>query len=171
MPVIAKLRELKIAPRKVRLVAELIRGKRTQEAQGLLRFTIKKGCLPILKLLDSAISNAKNNFGLNENNLYIAKIFVDEGHKQRKFRARARGTASFIKKRSSHVTIILETVKDLSQDSKLPVVAQEKAEKIVSEKVKKAQGKTKVAIRVSHMRKKNRMRTNNPGKIFRRKSI
>ena len=74
MPVTAKLRHLRITPRKVRLVADLIRGKRAEEAQNILNFTIKKAAFPILKLLRSALANAKNSFQLDESNLYISKI-------------------------------------------------------------------------------------------------
>jgi len=171
MPVTAKLRELKIAPRKVRLVAGLIRRKGVKEAQGLLRFTVKKGCLPILKLLNSAISNAKNNHQLSENDLYVAKVFVDEGRKQRKFRARARGTASFIKKRSSHVTIILDTVNKSEKTKKdgSAALATVKADRVESGKIRKI--KSKVAIKNSRPSKKGLTGAKNSAKIFRRKAF
>jgi len=76
MEVKAKLRYLRIAPRKVRLVADLIRGKSTEEAQRILNFTLKKPARPLLKLLKSAIANAKHNFQMEESRLYIAKITV-----------------------------------------------------------------------------------------------
>jgi len=108
--VTAKLRYLRIAPRKVRLVTDLIRGKPVEEAQTVLNFTIKKGAQPLLKLLKSAIANAKNNFQLDPANLYISKILVDEGPKLKRWRARARGMASEIQKKTSHVTIVLDEV-------------------------------------------------------------
>jgi large subunit ribosomal protein L22 len=80
----ARLRYLRIAPRKVRLVADLIRGKSVEEAERILNFTRKKAALPLLKLLKSAIANAKHNFNLDEKNLYISKITVDEGPKMEK---------------------------------------------------------------------------------------
>jgi len=110
MPVIAKLRYLRIAPRKVRLVADLIRGKRIEEAQNILNFKVKKAALPLLKLLRSATANAKNNFQLDESNLYIAKILVDEGPKYKRWRARARGRADEIQKKTSHVTVVLDEI-------------------------------------------------------------
>ena len=79
MVVTAKLRYLRIAPRKVRLVADLLRGKSVEEAQNILNFTQKRVALPILKLLKQGISNAKNNFQMEEKNLYISKVLVDEG--------------------------------------------------------------------------------------------
>ena len=110
MPVIAKLRYLRIAPRKVRLVVDLIRGKRIEEAQNILNFTIKKAALPLLKLLRSAAANAKNNFQLDESNLYIAKILVDEGPKYKRWRARSRGRAAEIQKKTSHITVVLDEI-------------------------------------------------------------
>ena len=108
MPVTAKLRYLRIAPRKVRLVADLIRGKPVEEVQTILNFTQKRAALPILKLLKQAIANAKNNFQMKEKNLYISKILVDEGPKLKRVMPRARGHADEIQKKTSHITIILD---------------------------------------------------------------
>ena len=117
--VIAKLRYLKIASRKVRLVANLIRGKKVEEAQNILNFTIKKASLPLLKLLKQAVANAKNNFQLNESNLFITKILVDEGPKYKRWRARSRGKAEQIQKKTSHITVVLdELVKGASRKIK-----------------------------------------------------
>ncbi len=77
MQVIAKLNYLRIAPRKVRLAADLIRWKSIEEAQTILNFTNKKAASSLLKLLKQAISNAKNNFQLDPSNLYISKVLVD----------------------------------------------------------------------------------------------
>jgi len=107
MEVIAKLNNLRIAPRKVRLVANLIKGMDTQNARGQLKFLVKKSSVPVGKLLDSAIANAKNNFSLDENNLYISKITVDEGQTLKRWLPRAFGKASPLMKRTSHVTIVL----------------------------------------------------------------
>ena len=108
MPVTAKLRYLRIAPRKVRLVADLIRGKTVEEAQNILNFTQKRAALPILKLLKQGSSNAKNNFQMEEKNLYISTILVDEGPKLKRVRPRARGQANEIQKKTSHITLVLE---------------------------------------------------------------
>ncbi|PIW91361.1 MAG: 50S ribosomal protein L22, partial [Candidatus Nealsonbacteria bacterium CG_4_8_14_3_um_filter_37_36] len=104
--VTAKLRYLRITPRKVRQVSDLIRGKTVEEAQTILRYTVKKAAQPLLKLLKSAVASAKNNFQLEELNLYISKILVDEGPKLKRWRARARGRADEIQKKTSHVTIV-----------------------------------------------------------------
>lgn len=111
MAIIARLNYLRIAPRKTRLVADLIRGKSAEKAQNILKFTTKKGAIPISKLLKSALANAKNNSQLKESNLYISKITVDEGPKYKRWRARARGQAAEIQKRTSHITIILDEIK------------------------------------------------------------
>ena len=110
MAVTAKLRYLRIAPRKVRLVSDLIRGKTVGEAQTVLNFIVRRAASPLLKLLKQAIANAKNNFQLSEDNLYISKITVDEGPKLKRFRPRARGQASAIQKKTSHITLILDEI-------------------------------------------------------------
>jgi large subunit ribosomal protein L22 len=110
MPVVAKLNYLRIAPRKVRLVADLIRGKSVGEAQAILSFTIKKGSSPLLKLLSSAAASARNNFQLEESNLYVSKIKVDEGPKYKRFFPRARGQAYEIQKKTSSITLVLDMI-------------------------------------------------------------
>ena len=105
------MRYLRIAPRKVRLVADLIRGKRAQDAQAILGFTTKAAASPIFKLLNSAMANAKNNFHLESSDLYVSKISVDEGPKFKRWRARARGQAAEIQKKTSHVNLILGEIK------------------------------------------------------------
>jgi len=108
MPTTAKLRYLRIAPRKVRLVADLIRGKSVEEAQIILNFTQKRAASPILKLLKQATTNAKNNFQLKEENLFISKILVNEGPKLKRVFPRARGSADTIQKKASHIILVLE---------------------------------------------------------------
>jgi len=115
MPFTAKLKYLRIAPRKVRLVADLIRGKTIEEAQNILNFATKKAATPLLKLLRSGIANAKNSFQLEESNLYIKKILVDEGPKLKRWRPRARGQAYEIQKKTSHITLILDEIKKKPQ--------------------------------------------------------
>lgn len=110
MPVTAKLNYLRIAPRKVRLVADLIRKKKIEEAQTVLNFTKKKAAEPLLKLLKTAIADARHNFQLEASNLYISKITVDGGPKYKRWRPRARGAAYEIQKKTSHVTLVLDEV-------------------------------------------------------------
>lgn len=116
--VIAKLRRLRIAPRKVRLVADLIRKKPVQEARTILEFTQKKAAKPLKKLLESAIANAKNNFHLDPSKLYIAKITVDEGPKYKRWMPRARGRADLILKKTSHITLVLKEMEELKLKEK-----------------------------------------------------
>ncbi|MDO8524235.1 MAG: 50S ribosomal protein L22 [bacterium] len=111
MQVIAKLNNLRISPRKVRLVADMVRGKSAGKAQASLGFCIKKGALPLKKLLDSAVANAKNNFKLEEKDLFISLIKVDEGRTLKRWRARARGRACRIEKKTSNITLNLDIFK------------------------------------------------------------
>ena len=102
------LNNLRIAPRKVRLVANLIKKSSVLSAEAQLKFQRKKAALPILKLLKSAIASAVNNFNLSPGHLYITNILVDEGQKLKRFRPRAFGRAGAIHKKTSHITLILE---------------------------------------------------------------
>jgi large subunit ribosomal protein L22 len=112
MEIIAKLNYYRMAPRKVRLVAGLIRGKKVNEVLSQLAFTSKRFAPDMAKLLKSAISNAKNNFKIkDEQNLYIKKIKVDEGPTLKRYMPRARGRAAMIRKRTSHITVVLESKK------------------------------------------------------------
>lgn len=129
MPITAKLRYLRIAPRKVRLTADLIRGKKVQEALNQLQFITKRAALPLTKLLKSAMANARNNFGLEEGNLYISKITVDEGPKLKRWMPRARGRVTEIQKKTSHITLILDEITKKPKKVKKAKKA-EKVEKI-----------------------------------------
>src|SRR4030043_1619914 len=99
MSVTAKLLNLRIAPRKVRLAADLIRGKSVEEAQTILNFMVKKAANPLKKLLNQASANAKHNFQLDSSDLYVIKITVDEGPKYKRWQPRSRGRASEIQKK------------------------------------------------------------------------
>lgn len=111
MKVTAKLRYLRITPRKVRLVTDLIRGKKVSEALDLLKFVTKGAVKPLTKLLNQAISNAKHDFKLDESKLYITKLLVNEGPKLKRFLPKARGQASEIQKKTSHITLVLDEIK------------------------------------------------------------
>ncbi len=126
MQVMAKLNYLRMAPRKVRLVADLIRRKKIAEARAILSFTVKNGSKPLQKLLLSAVANAKNNFQLDPENLYISKITVDEGPKLKRWMPRARGQAYEIQKKTSHITIILDEIKTGKKVKKARKAAKEK---------------------------------------------
>lgn len=94
------------SPRKVRLLADLVRGKKVKEAVSALSFADKRAAGPFLKLLQSAIANAKQQ-GKDEGALLVAKVTVDKGTTMKRFMPRARGSASPIKKHSSHIAIEL----------------------------------------------------------------
>lgn len=104
----AELNHLRIAPRKVRLIADLIRGKRVLEAERVLRFAGRHAAEPLAKLLHSAVANARHNFQIVDSaSLTIAEIRVDGGPVLKRTEPRAFGRASQIRKRTSHVTLIL----------------------------------------------------------------
>jgi len=103
----AKLNHLRISPRKVRLVTDLIKGLPVKQAEIQLKFLTKRSSIPILKLLNSAVANAKNNGSISKDNLFVSNVRVDVGPTLKRWRARAMGIASAIMKRTSHVTITL----------------------------------------------------------------
>jgi|AntRauTorckE6833_2_1112554.scaffolds.fasta_scaffold01395_4 large subunit ribosomal protein L22 len=138
----AELKNYRQSPRKVRLVADLIRGKKAEDALTLLDFTVKRSSDPLRKLLESAIANAKHNFDIPVNELFIKEIRVDEGPTLKRFRARAFGRASGIKKRTSRVFISLD--KTESKDTKKTKKV-EKVEKV--EKITKATPKKKTTVK------------------------
>lgn len=106
----AKARYVRISPRKVKVVIDLIRGKSVAEAQAILTYTPKAASPIVEKLLRSAVANAENNMDLNRDSLYVAEIFADQGPTLKRYMPRARGSASRIRKRTSHITIILDQV-------------------------------------------------------------
>ncbi|UFJ40664.1 50S ribosomal protein L22 [Brevibacillus humidisoli] len=103
----AVARYIRIAPRKVRLVVDLIRGKEVGEALAILKHTPKAASPVVEKLLMSAIANAEHNYEMDPNNLVVGKVFVDQGPTLKRFRPRAMGRASRINKRTSHITVVL----------------------------------------------------------------
>ncbi|HAF31614.1 MAG: 50S ribosomal protein L22 [Anaerovibrio sp.] len=99
---------VRIAPRKVRVVMDLIRGKSVAEAFAILKFTPKVGAEAIEKVLKSAVANAENNFDMNVDNLYVSSCFVDQGPTMKRIHPRSRGQAFKILKRSSHITVAVD---------------------------------------------------------------
>jgi len=116
--VIAKLRFLRMGPRKVRLVTDLVKGRKALRARDALSLTNKSAALPILKLLNSAIANAKNNFKLDEETLFIKNITVDGGPVLKRWMPKAHGRATPVRQRTSHVTMILKTVEKAEKKTK-----------------------------------------------------
>ena len=104
-------RYIRMSPRKVKVVIDMIRGKSAKEAAAILTYTPKAACEPVLKVLNSAIANAENNLDMNRDDLYVAEAYANQGPTLKRYRARARGSASPIRKRTSHITVILDQVK------------------------------------------------------------
>ena len=104
----AVARYIRMSPRKVRYVADLVRGKKVEEALDILTFTLRRASPVISRLLKSAIANAGQNESIDVDTLYIKKIFVDGGPTLKRFRPRAMGRATTIRKRTSHITVVLE---------------------------------------------------------------
>ena len=104
---VARVRYLNIAPMKTRRVIDMIRGLPAAEAQAILAFSPQAASEPVGKVLASAIANAQNNYSLDPRTLVISEAYVDEGPTAKRFRPRAQGRAYRIRKRSSHVTIVV----------------------------------------------------------------
>jgi len=107
----AVARYVRISSRKVKTVIDLIRGKQVSEAKAILMATPKAATEPVMKVLNSAIANAENNRDMAADMLFVAEVFADQGPTLKRFRPRAQGRASRIRKRTSHITIILDQVK------------------------------------------------------------
>lgn len=107
----AKLRYLQITPRKVRLVVDAVRGKGAQEALDMLRFMPQRAAGPVYKLIASAVANAEETYGLEAEDLFVSRIFADEGPRHRKApyggRFAGRGRFRPVMRRSSHITVFL----------------------------------------------------------------
>ena len=108
MEVRAVARFVRVSPRKVRLVMDQVRGKKVEEALNLLSFSPQKGAFLLRKLINSAVANAEGNSGLDVDTLQIKRVFADEEPTLKRFRPRAMGRATKIRKRTSHLTVILD---------------------------------------------------------------
>jgi len=109
----AKLSYARISSRKVKIVIDMIRNKPVNVAMGILKNTPKAASELLIKLLASAVANAENNHNMDKNNLYIAEIYANQGPTLKRVRPRAQGRAFRIRKRTSHITIV---VKELGQE-------------------------------------------------------
>lgn len=107
----ATARYIRISSRKVKIVIDLIRGKKVGEALSILEYTPKAASEPVTKLLGSAIANAENNLDMDPGNLYVAEVYANQGPTLKRLRARAQGRANRIRKRTSHITIVLDELK------------------------------------------------------------
>lgn len=132
-----KLRHLHIAPRKARLVADLVRGKKAEEAQTILNFAVKRASDPILKLLNSALSNAKSTKNVPASDLFISKITVDEGPAGKRVLPKSRGRGEIIKKKTSHIILVLDVKREKEVKAKKVKKTAEKVEKKEDKKITK----------------------------------
>jgi large subunit ribosomal protein L22 len=105
----AQARYIRVTPRKARRVVDLIRGLPAAEAQAVLRFTPQRASEPVGKVLASAIANAEHNNQLDPATLVVSRAYVDEGPTLKRFRPRAQGRAYRVNKRTSHITVIVES--------------------------------------------------------------
>jgi len=145
MEVIAKARYIRQSPRKVRLVIDAVRGKNVVVAKSQLRFMSKAAALPVLKLLDSAVANAEHNFKLDGSSLVIKSITADGGPVLHRWRARAFGRAAPIRKRSTHITIVLASKDGASAKPAAKKEGEEKkpaVKKVTKPRAKKAAAKS-----------------------------
>lgn len=103
----ALAKNVRMSPRKVRLVGEAIKGKSVDQALGLLRFMPQRAATPMAKAVKAAAANAENNLDLDPRGLYVVHVYADQGGSLRRFRAKARGRAAPLHKRATHITVVV----------------------------------------------------------------
>lgn len=103
---------VRISPRKVRLVVDLIRGKKIQEALAILKYTPKRASEAVTKVVKSAAANAEHNQQASKDELFITAVFVDQGPTLKRFQPRAMGRADVLRKRTSHITVVVGDQKE-----------------------------------------------------------
>lgn len=103
---------IRISPRKVREVVDLIRGKKIGEAIAILKFTPKRAATAVEKVIKSAVANAEHNQELDRDALYVSEVFVDQGPTLKRFKPRAMGRADLIRKKTSHITVVVREKKE-----------------------------------------------------------
>ena len=171
MEVKASLKYLRISPRKVRLAANLIKGLDVREAEYQLNTLNKRPSAEILKLLKSAIKNAEHNFNLNPDNLFVYQIKVDQGPTLLRYMPRARGVANEIRKKSSHITLILKEKSPGAKKEEKKEKISEKEEKIKETLLKETKKEKKVGVKEETRKEKVKTPVLARRKIFRRKAI
>ncbi len=133
--VTAKLRFLRMGPRKVRLIADMIRGKRVTKALDLLSVMPKRAARPVLKLLNSAVANAKHNHSLAVEILKVAEIYVDGGPVLKRWMPKAHGRATPVRERTSHINLVLGVMEPKVKKESAPVIKTKKVKsKILNQK-------------------------------------
>jgi len=170
MEVKVSLKYLRISPRKVRLLAGLIKGLSVKSAEANLLHISKKSSSPLLKLLKSAIANAEHNFNLDKDNLFVRYIRVDEGPTLKRSRPRARGSAYPIMKKTSHIFLTLKEIKE--KEIKVKKVVKNVEDKKIVEN-QKSKTKTSSFVKKPKFQKEEKIikKSVQKQRIFRRKSI
>jgi len=169
MEVKASVKHLKMSPRKVRLVIDLIRKMPVDTALNQLKFTNKKATGPVSKLIKSAIANGVNTFSLSQDNLYIKEIRSDEGVTLKRWMPRAHGRATSLRKRGCHLSLVLAEIKESGKKEKKVVKAADpvKLEKLAKEGEKAT---AKGAAKTDKTDKVKKSSVIEKAKVFRRKS-
>ena len=108
MEATAKVTYVRMSPRKIQIVLDLIRNQPVDKAMAILQYTPKAACEPVMKVLKSAMANAENNHNMDVNKLYVAECFVGQGPILKRIRPRAQGRAYRIDKKTSHITLVLK---------------------------------------------------------------
>lgn len=103
---------IRISPRKVRQVIDLVRGKTVSDALAILKYTPKRGSAAVVKVINSAAANAEHNYDMDKDNLYVAEAYVDQGPTLKRFMPRAYGRADKMRRRTSHITIVVKEKKE-----------------------------------------------------------
>ena len=184
MPAItAKLNHLRIAPRKVRAVADIIRGQDVDMAKAQLKYLARGSARPLEKLLNSAVAGAKHNLGLDESYLYIKEIVVDEGMKLKRFKPKGFGMTMPIQKKTSHVRLVLDELPEQKKKRKEALLAnrpkfeETKKEEAVKGETEEKKVRTEPKLRSEKEMSRGSKRGAFGGmktlgrKLFRRKSI
>ena len=177
MDVRAKARYVRVSPRKVRLVLDAVRNLNPEKAVIHLSLMPQKAARPVRKLISSAIANAENNFKLNKGDLQIKSLVADEGPTLKRWRPRAFGRAAMIRKRTSHISVILTDGKEEAVEKKevkkdVQVKADEKKDKEVVEKktTKKPENTKKKTVKEDKKLPKKETKTENKAKKETKKS-
>lgn len=166
----ATLRYLRQAPRKVREVADMIRGKSPQEAEVILKLTTRKAALPLRKLLMSAVASLENTLQVKKDPFVIESIMVGEGPKFKRWMPRARGQADMIQKKTSHVSLVLSAPDEKVEKIEAPEEKNTSSESKGEEKSKKKERKQEPPRPAELQEKKPKERVAEK-KMFRRKSV
>jgi len=136
--VTAQLNYLRISPRKVRAVAEVLKGLEVDQAEFQLKHIVRRPAKPLLKLLNSAVANARNNYNLDKNFLYIKDLIVNEGIKLKRYKPKGFGMVMPIQKKTSHVKIVLDEMSEERKKEKEAMVAKvAEQQKTIKERIEK----------------------------------